>query len=163
MRRFLSLSIAFFMWSILYSQSNFMEHIESKVSGQGTVTVFQDQRLTDIINGVTPVVKASDAASKSDGKTNKTGRKVKARGYRIQVYWGGTQRADQQKAIAVGEKISTLFPELETYTTFESPHWRCRVGDFITRKEALEYLNKMQEMNMATDAMIVRSDIILYR
>lgn len=151
------------MWSVMNAQSNFMEHLESKVGGQGTVTVFQDQRLTDIINGVTPVVKSIDAASDAEGNVAKTGRKVKARGYRIQVYWGGTLRVDQQKAIAAGEKISTLFPELQTYTTFESPHWRCRVGDFITRKEALEYLNKMHEMNMATDAMIVRSDIILYR
>ena len=89
------------------------------------------------------------------------GRRMKVRGYRIQVYWGGSQRFDQTKAIRAGSRVTSMFPELQAYTTFESPHWRCRVGDFRERKEAADYLAKLRKAKIE-GAMVVKSEILVY-
>ena len=88
---------------------------------------------------------------------------MKARGYRIQVYWGGSTRTDEANAKRAGAKVTTLFPELQAYTTFESPNWRCRVGDFVTRQEASDYLSKLKEARLAKDAIIVKSEVLIYQ
>lgn len=152
-----------------FAQTGFVERIQEPVKGKGTVTVNQDQRLTNIINGLgIPEVPAQSSDSENINVQNgqpgrPAGKKVKARGYRIQVYWGGSQRVDQTKAMTAGNKVTSIFPELEAYTSFESPHWRCRVGDFVSRQDAVEFLNKMREANLGSGAMIVRSEIFVYQ
>ncbi|MCM1311481.1 MAG: SPOR domain-containing protein [Bacteroides sp.] len=170
MYRKYSFSIAcLFLLSIpAVAQTNFMEHLESKVNGQGTVTVLQDQRLTNIINGDAALngnvgQQQTQTGEEEDLPVVNKGTKVKVRGYRIQVYWGGSQRTDQSRAQHAGTMVTTAFPELQAYTSFVSPHWRCRVGDFTTRQEAAEYLKKLCDMNMGSDAMIVRSEIYVYK
>ena len=88
---------------------------------------------------------------------------MKARGYRIQVFWGGSARIDQTNAQRMGTRVTTLFPELQAYTTFESPNWRCRVGDFVTRQEAADYLKKLKDAKLTDDAIIVKSEVIIYQ
>lgn len=149
----------------------FTEKLTRKVEGQGTVTLTQDQRITDLING-NGTTRPSSPTSTADRKTGSdddtlpgipTGKKTKVRGFRIQVYWGGSLRTDQSKAQMAGTKVTNLFPELQAYTSFESPHWRCRVGDFLTREEASEYFDKLREAGLAGEAMIVRSEVYTYK
>ena len=86
---------------------------------------------------------------------------TRVRGYRVQMFWGNSSRADQQKADRIGTQVTTIFPELKYYTSFDSPHWRCRVGDFVSREEANKYLKKLRRISK--DAMIVRSEIFVYQ
>lgn len=156
-----SLTILFFSsFFATVNAQEFMEHLTSKVAGQGNVTVLQDARLNDIVNGnklyVAPV---KEKEEKLPGVS--TGKKIKARGYRIQVYWGGSTRTDQANAQRAGNRVSTLFPELQVYTSFESPNWRCRVGDFANRQEAADYLKKMKEAKLSQDAIIVKSEVLI--
>lgn len=167
-KSFLVVLNLFFVAVPLFAQANFMEHLESKVNGQGTVTVLQDQRLANIVNGNEMLNGNAGQQQTQEGEDNdlpivNKGTKVKIRGYRIQVYWGGSQRTDQSRAQHAGTMVTNAFPELQAYTSFESPHWRCRVGDFTTRQEAADYLRKLRDMNMGSDAMIVRSEIFVYR
>lgn len=170
MRKYIAFAAVFVAFSVpSIGQVKFMDHIQEEVQGQGTVSVLQDQRLTDIVNGdssqdekTTPVESANKRAD-DDIPGVRTGKKVKVRGYRIQVYWGGSQRTDHSKAVRAGNIITSVFPELQAYTSFESPHWRCRVGDFTTRQDAAEYLHKLREANLGSDAMIVRSEIFVYQ
>ena len=62
----------------------------------------------------------------------------------------------------VGE-VSTIVPELQVYTSFESPNWRCRVGDFVTRQEANDYLNKLKEARLGQGAIIVKSEVYIHQ
>ena len=84
-----------------FAQTGFIERIQEPVKGKGTVTINQDQRLTNIINGLTlPDVSTQSADTENTNVQSKlpgrpAGKRVKARGYRIQVYWGGSQRVDQ--------------------------------------------------------------------
>ncbi len=139
-----------------------MEHLTSKNAGQGTVTVLQDPRLDEIVNGKKQYV--APVKEKEEKLTGiQTGKKIKARGYRIQVYFGGSTRNDQANAQRAGNKVATLFPEIQTYTTFDSPNWRCRVGDFVTRQEAADYLKKLKDAKLSQDAIIVKSEVFIYQ
>ncbi|MBQ9363044.1 MAG: SPOR domain-containing protein [Bacteroidaceae bacterium] len=158
------------------AQSKFIDNLTKKVDGQGIVTITQDKRLTEIINGERQLTAPSkdDKAQQTDNKikeeekdtlitTAPTGKRTKVRGFRIQIYWGGSQRIDQTRAQQAADRVAVLFPEYQTYTSFESPHWRCRVGDFTDRKDAWEALKRLRDAGVASDAMIVRSEIYVYK
>lgn len=144
------------------SAQTFTEHLTSKAVGQGTVTVYQDSILDDMVNGKKQFVHEKKE-EKKDLPSIPKGKKMKARGYRIQVYWGGSTRSDQTNAQRAGNRIATVFPELQVYTTFESPNWRCRVGDFVTRQEASDYLNKLKEARLGQGAIIVKSEVYIHQ
>jgi hypothetical protein len=149
------------------AQRDVIPKLEKEEPGKGKVNVLQDQRLTQRLNN--PLLSRveesrDDDAGPSIGRNTSLipeTRIVKARGYRIQVYWGGSKREDQVKARKVGHQVMNMFPELQAYTSYESPHWRCRVGDFATRQEANKYLSKINKANLSTGSMIVRSEIFI--
>ena len=163
------------------AQTKFLDRLTQNVEGQGSVTITQDKRLADLINGTRQQPASSATATNAAGTSPSgeklaqdeddddtttgtvTGKKTKVRGFRIQIYWGGSQRIHQTKAQQAAEKVAELFPEYQTYTSFESPHWRCRVGDFIDRQKAWEALKRLREAGVASDAMIVRSEIYIYQ
>ncbi len=162
MKRLLTLTISIILCTITMSAQDFTDHIQSAVAGQGTVTVHQDSILDDMVNGKKQFV-PEKKEERRDLPGIPRGKKTKARGYRIQVYWGGSTRADQTSAQRAGNRVSTIFPELRVYTTFESPNWRCRVGDFVTRKEADDYLSKLKSARLADGAIIVKSEVYVYQ
>lgn len=155
------------------AQTGFIDRLEAHVEGQGDIKVDQDPRLTDIVNGVVVVPSSLATTSKVNAITTESkvrqdnddivrnkesGMHRKVRGYRVQVYFGGNQRADQMKAQKIGEKVTSMFPELRAYTTFESLHWRCRIGDFINREDASAYMHKIKAKGI-DGAMVVRSEV----
>ena len=76
------------------AQQKFMDKLVKDVAGQGTVRVVQEAAITRLVNGTMPVEAAADKAEKgkSDGSADgvkQPVRKMKAVGYRIQVYAGG--------------------------------------------------------------------------
>lgn len=162
MKRLLILTVTILTCAITISAQNFTDHLTSKTAGQGTVVVHQDSILDDMVNGKKQFI-PEKKEEKKELPTIHKGKRTKARGYRIQVYWGGSTRTDQINAQRAGNKVSTLFPELQVYTTFESPNWRCRVGDFVTRQEADEYLKKIRETRLSQGAIIVKSEVLIYQ
>ena len=162
MKRLLTFTISILLCAITMSAQVFTDHLQSTVSGQGTVTVHQDSILDDLVNGKKQYVQEKKE-EKRDLPGIPRGKRTKARGYRIQVYWGGSTRTDQTNAQRAGTRVSTVFPELRVYTTFESPNWRCRVGDFVTRKEADDYLDKLKSARLAQGAIIVKSEVYVYQ
>ena len=154
------------------AQMSFTDRIQAEIEGEGVFEIEQDPRLTDIVNGVVEVPSTLNTTSKvasittevkvkqdAEDLTGKTaGLHQKIRGYRVQVYFGGSQRADQAQAQNIGTRVTNLFPELRAYTTFQSPHWRCRVGDFIDYQEASAYLHKIKAKGIA-QAMVVKSEV----
>ena len=140
-----------------FAQEKFIEHITKK-EGKATVNILQPQRLADFLN-----CDIFDNEEKQLVEVRQVVQKTKVRGFRIQVYWGGNQQSEKNKAQLAGYKVNALFPELESYTSFESPHWRCRVGDFATQKEAQEYLTKIKKAKIVNDPIIVKSEIYMFK
>lgn len=56
------------------------------------------------------------------------------RGYRIQIY-SGTDRA---KAIQRKVDFMRRYPAIRTYMVYVQPQYRVKVGDFVTREDAIE-------------------------
>ena len=162
MKRLLSITLTILLCTITMSAQDFTDHIQKPEMGQGTVTIHQDSLLEDLVNGKKQFVPEKKVEQR-DLPGIPRGKKTKARGYRIQVYWGGSTRADQTNAQRAGNRVATVFPELRIYTTFESPNWRCRVGDFVTRREADDYLNKLKSARLAQSAIIVKSEVYVYQ
>ncbi len=174
MKRLANIFILLLFACFANAQVRFIDNLTRVVAGQGKVTVSQDERLTDIINGD----RQKNTDNESDKEVDKekeeedtdnpalvtpTGKKTKVRGYRVQIYWGGSTRSDQSRAQHAANQAMTLFPEYKAYTSFESPHWRCRVGDFKERHEAVEALRELKKAGIAREAMIVRSEIFIYQ
>ena len=154
LRLFLAAAMLSLSCSCVRAQT-FSAHLTHSGSGEGIVTLNQDQRLT---NRLDYGVRASTPTEQEEESEESTPTKRKKMlGFRIQMYWGNAQRSDKEQADRIGERVTALYPELEAYTSFSSPHWRCRVGDFPTRSEAAEYLTKLR--SISSDAMIVKSEI----
>ncbi len=64
-------------------------------------------------------------------------------GYRIQIFKeSGNQALDEARIIMM--EFDSIFPEIPTYLSFQEPYYRVRAGNFKTRLEALDYLEKIK-------------------
>lgn len=89
-----------------------------------TVNIHADQRLAVVVN------KPSNAGRIFIGKV---------RGFRVQIYNGN----DRKKASQVKLDFMRAFPGVRSYMVYNNPQFRIRVGDFKSRKEAMELYNKV--------------------
>ncbi len=65
-------------------------------------------------------------------------------GYRIQIFKeSGNQALDEAHQIM--EEFHEVFPELPTYLSFQEPYYRVRAGNFKSKLEALDYLEKIKK------------------
>jgi len=174
MKHLVTLILLFVVTVCMSAQSTFTDHLTKKVGGQGVVTLSQSKRLTDLVNGVAVLPVATSVPTTQTKVNDDTSeepvvdashytKKIKARGYRIQVFWGGNKATDRSQAQSAGFKVTAQCPELQAYTSYESPHWRCRVGDFVTREEAAKYITKIRREIGISSAMIVKSEIWMYQ
>ncbi len=155
----------------------FTDRLQKKSAGQGSVTIYQDKTIENLVNGkekttvsdlpakkataqeakTQPVATTSGTASTSSNPTHR--KTYTIAGYRIQLYSGNDSRAARQKANAIGLKAKEAFPELPVYTHFLSPRWICRIGDFRTYEEAATQLQKVRKEGISNEASIVKCKI----
>lgn len=157
------------------AQDKFVEKLTKVVGGQGTIRVFQDAEITRLVNGTSPLgghTASETVIHKPDGghgdrdttasSANKSiTRKVKAQGYRIQVYAGGNSRTARQEARNMAVKVKRFFDDIPVYTLYKNPRWICRVGDFRTYEEATQVLHELNATDQFAEAMIVKSEILI--
>ncbi len=163
----LSLLLCGGVFTVVHAQQKFMDALIRPVSGQGTVHVIQDEEITRLVNGTNPYETVAGGTSNlSSGQATTVVspdgtvvRKMKATGYRIQVYAGGNSRTSRQEAQQMAGKVKELFGNLAIYTHFQSPRWICRVGDFRTYEEANQALYEMRATHQFDEALIVKSVI----
>ena len=170
-----------FQFSILHAQT-FTEHLTRTVAGEGSVILHHDSDIEALVNGQityagyapasrpqTPAVSATAAHTDSllAGVSSATdqlpvfGRRMRATGYRVQVYAGGNNRQSKAEAYRMAGIVRSTFSDVSVYTNFISPRWTCRVGDFKTREEAAEMLHRMRETQKFREASIVKSQIVV--
>ena len=112
--------------------------------GQGKVTIHQDPSIEALVGVVNPA---------GERKV------IKTSGYRVQAYAGNNTRQAMNEAHQVGERIKERFPDLPVYTTFNSPRWLCRVGDFQSIEEADAMMRTMRATGVFKEVSIVRDQI----
>ena len=89
--------------------------------------------------------------------------KIKLMGYRVQIYYGGNDRNAKNEANRRANRANVWFGEHKVYTFFQSPHWKCQVGNFRTRREAEQLLNEMRDNGRFPGAVIVRAKVVMSR
>lgn len=119
-----------------------VDELNRKDSGKGSVSVYQDESIKDVvgkpIEGAAP---SRPVYSSADG----TSQYVKMRGYKIQAFAGNNQRTSKNEAYRKQSLINNAFPGLETVIIFDSPFWRLRVGNFRSRGEANGVMSQMRQ------------------
>lgn len=98
--------------------------VQAQNADSGYVNIHADPRLAAVVN--------------KPANTNR-GFIGKVRGFRVQIYNGN----DRKKASATKLDFMRMYPGVRSYMVYNSPQFRVRVGDFRTRKEALEMYNKV--------------------
>ena len=63
-------------------------------------------------------------------------------GFRVQVYASNTPQVAKNEALDLHETLSSQV-SMAVYVISEPPFWKVRLGDFITREEAIEYKNQL--------------------
>lgn len=97
----------------------------------GKVTVVKDPLIDSLI--------ARRIALKKGISGN--GSSLVAYGYRVQIFYG----SDRKEAYDQQGKFKNLYPELDTYLSYDMPNYRVKVGDFRTRAQAQSFLNELRQ------------------
>ncbi len=64
------------------------------------------------------------------------------KGFRIQVL----STSDRTKAFAVKAELLSKFPEHKTYTLFQAPSFRVRIGNFLKREDADKFRKVLSKL-----------------
>ena len=127
-------------------QATLVQVLERDVPGKGQVRIERDERLDSLIGVV------SEAQS---------GTKIKAKGYRIQVFAGNNTRTSKERANEVDRYLRSKYPDLPVHTEFRNPRWLCTVGDFLYYEEAYETLRKLKKETPYKGIIILRNQDII--
>jgi hypothetical protein len=74
------------------------------------------------------------------GKKLVTGSIVQKQGFRVQIY-NGTDRA---VAMKIKSEFTKAFPGMRSYLNYSIPNFKIKAGDFETKKEATNFLNRIK-------------------
>ena len=127
------------------AQTTLVQVLERDVPGKGQIRIERDERLDSLIGTV------SEAES---------GTKIKAKGYRIQVFAGNNTRASKERANEVDRYIRSKYPDLPVHTEFKNPRWLCTVGDFLYYEEAYDTMRKLKKETPYKGIIILRNQEI---
>lgn len=126
----------------------------------GAVEVDKDS-LIDLLqnfraeHGINPAAtKMVSLGSKSVEK--KTGRRVRTRGFRVQIYSG----ASRSEATSVQSRFQTSYSDIGSYLTYDEPNYRVKVGDFRSRTEASNFMRELR--NQYNNVFVFTEDIWTY-
>lgn len=126
---------------------NIVKSLEQDVPGQGKVTIHQDPQIEALIG--------TQSLATGEQKV------LKVSGFRVQVYAGNNSRKARNEANSIAAKVKEYFPDLKVYTSFSSPRWLCRVGDFRSIEEADAMMRKLKATGVFKEVAIVREQITI--
>ena len=83
-------------------------------------------------------------------------RKKKLNGYRVRIFFDNKQNSRGASEAAM-RRFQGAFPGYSAYRSFTSPHFKVTVGDFRTKSEAMQLLQRVK--GMFPSAFIVKEQI----
>ncbi|RZF60279.1 SPOR domain-containing protein [Sphingobacterium corticibacterium] len=90
-------------------------------------------------NGINPTT-ARMVSLGSKVVDKKSGKRVKVRGFRVQVFSG----ANRSDAYAVQARFQRSYKDIGAYVTYDEPNYRVKVGDFRSRSEATSFMQELR-------------------
>ena len=134
-----------------HASRNILLDLSSVKAGQGVIRIHQ----SDAIRSLVKVRKSSDSGLLDAGALYTT-----MPGYKVQVY-SGNDRESRGIANSRSAQVKKLYPDLESVILYSAPFWKVQVGNFVTREEAQEVLDRIKKSFPAfgKQSFIVRSTI----
>lgn len=129
--------------SILDSINNSGTTVKAIVPDKLAERLFAPKTITEVKLPDTPA--ASETLGVTVKPTTSTST-VKTVGFRIQVYSDNNQRTARAEAEKRAGAVRAHFPDYQVYVVFQSPYWRVKVGDFRTRSQAEEAVERMRSV-----------------
>ena len=108
-------------------------------------TLQEDTLHTFILDAMPNVVVHQDSAITlllEDKSYNRHRGQRQVSGFRVQVYASNTPQVAKNEALDLHETLSSQV-SMAVYVISEPPFWKVRLGDFLTREEAIEYKNQL--------------------
>lgn len=115
-----------FITSYAFSQDSTFQNL----SDSSTVVIHKDPKIDLLIKKQAEINEIAFKTAKRN-----------VRGFRIMVI----NTNDRNAAINAKARMYTLFPELKSYLTYQSPYFRLKVGNFLDRKDAEDYQKKIEK------------------
>jgi hypothetical protein len=125
-------------------QTSIIHSLQQEVEGEGKVTIRQAPHIEAMIG------------ARYTGEEEMI---IKTPGYRIQIYAGNNSREARDEAANMAAKVKGHFPDVGVYTSFNPPHWICRVGDFPTIEEAGVMTFQLKNLLIFKELFIVKEQI----
>jgi len=95
------------------------------------IVVHKDPRIDQLVN---KQIEINDITTRDSRRS--------AAGFRIMVISSN----NRNKVLEAKTKMYQRFPELKAYMMYQSPFFRLKVGNFLERTDAEEYLAKVQKL-----------------
>lgn len=108
-------------------------------------TLQSDTLHTFILDAMPNVIVHQDSAITlllEDKSYNRQRGQRQVSGFRVQVYASNTPQVAKNEALDLHETLSSQV-SMAVYVISEPPFWKVRLGDFLTREEAIEYKNQL--------------------
>lgn len=131
----------------------------------GRIRIAMDESVARVVRQDTIPAAASERISLAEESqtdpASHEGKIVYRPGYRIQLYAGNNQRTAKAQAQRLAAQMAKAFPEYGLYLAYKSPYWRLKMGDFLTREEALSAMDdiKAKLPSLSQEMRVVRDRI----
>lgn len=94
------------------------------------------------INQTVTIIEQGDAAAIVEKSLTSAPKSIN--GYRIVIFMSNTQTA-RRDAVAVQESFAALFPQEQSYLTYENPYFKVAVGNCASQEEAMILLGSLRK------------------
>ncbi len=132
---------------IAQAQSGIVE-----VQKDSLISLLQEFRAENGINPTT--ARLVSLGSKVVDKKN--AKRVKVRGFRVQVFSG----ANRSEAYAVQARFQNSYSDIGSYVTYDEPNYRVKVGDFRSRTDATAFMRELR--SQYNNVFVFTEDIWVY-
>lgn len=135
-------------------ETNIIEKLTKDKPGEGTIRIVQDSRIAALIGQ-----RGEGSFIETDGNFQY----IRSKGYRLQLYMGNNPKKSKAEAFNMEKAVKAIYPELNTYVTFNAPFWKLKVGDFKSWEEADRLLREFKEQHksISKEVFIIKDDIRL--
>ena len=107
------------------------EQLASPAKRDSLTTIYETVQITEKGDAATIVEKGLKVAPKG------------VSGYRIVIFMSNSQTA-RRDAVAAQENFTTLFPQEQSYLSYENPYFKVAVGNCTTKEEAIILLGRLR-------------------
>jgi len=125
----------FFLLAFLSNTSAFCQTWDTLA--KGPITVYQQSIITPLLSNYRVYNELNKAVQ----------------GYRVQIIASAVRKV----VLDTKANFSETYPSVKTYIIYQQPYFKLRVGDFETRIEAIQFMNKIDDV--FPSSFVVQDDI----